>query len=751
MSKKSKTEGSKPEDVKPPIQESQIRRELLGVLGLNPFDSYDSASRKQMFASHISQALVIEGSTERFIQTGMEREYGKYTFNVKMPVDAEIIRVIERYPRTLDSNSIGHNPETLVIYEDVTTKEVGCLSLVDYFSHHQYFGFAYKRKSAVTKLRKGEFVKKDEILMDSPSITDDGGYKYGRECNVAFMSHPAVAEDGFIVSRDLLKKFRFKTYETRVVEWGSKSYPLNLYGDVNNYKVHPDIGELVRPDGVLMALRRHSETFSPVEMSVRRTREIDPIFDTCYYAAGPGEIKDGKILSGRVIDIRVMHDPESTVPTTPVGMEVQSKRYNDARVRYFQEIYNVYQGLKRQRGKALLLTHDFNRLVVEAIAVLGAIKPITNNKEAPERVSKLHRGIPLDDWRVEFVIEYTVEPTIGFKLTDTHGGKGVICHIAEPHEMPVDSAGNRADIVVDPNARVSRMNIGGMYEPYINAASRDLAKEIRRKLVGGDIVPAGWTIKMDGSLPLDVCWERVMRYFQIVTPHVYENFLNFDAKQAASYLEHIVKEGMIYLYYPPDNQAQGMDIVTQIEAEFAPTYGPVSYIGYSGQRCTTVNNVRIGSMYIMLLEKTGDDWTAVSSGKWQNFGVLAQINNRDKYTQPTRNQAIRAFGETETRIVTAYAGPITASEVLDRNNNMLSHKQMLTAILNAKHPSNIENSVDRTINPLGNARPLQLVKHYALCGGWEFSYQPHQAGATSGLTVDADELAQELKEKGEAD
>lgn len=735
----------------PTTEKCELRRELLGVLGLSPFVAYDSASRRQMFSSHISQALVIEGSTERFIQTGMEQEYGKYTFNVKMPVDAEIIRVIERYPRTLDESNIGHNPETLVIYENADTKEIGCLSLVDYFSHHQYFGFPYKRNSTVLKLRKGEYVSKGTVLLDSPSITEKGGYKYGRECNVAFMSHPAVAEDGFIVSRDVLQKFRFKTYETRVIEWGSKSYPLNLYGDENKYKPHPDIGELVRADGVLMALRQHNENFAPVETSVSRTREIDPVFDMCYYAAGPGEVKDGKILSGRVIDIRVMHDPESTVPTTPVGMEVQTKRYNDARLRYFKDIYDVYLSLKRQRGKALSITHEFNRLIVEAISVLGAIKPIANNKETPERVSKLHRGIPLDDWRVEFVIEYTVEPIIGYKLTDSHGGKGVICHIAEPHEMPVDEAGNRADIVVDQGARLSRMNLGGLYEPYINAASRDLAKEIKNKLLGQSVVPAGWHIKNPDMNIVNQCWSRYMRYLQIVTPMTYERFKEFDDKTIISYLESIIKEGMIYLYYPPDNQVDGMTVIEQLEQEFAPTYGPVTYTGYSGKQCTTVDNVRIGSMYIILLEKTGDDWTAVSSGKWQSFGVLAQITNRDKYTQPTRNQAIRAWGETETRIATAYVGSIMASEILDRNNNIMSHRQVLTSILEADKPTDINCSVDRSINPLGNARPLQLAKHYAMCGGWEFGYQPHRSDVGSGLTRDGDDIVLDLSDKGDVD
>jgi hypothetical protein len=151
----------------------------------------------------------------------------------------------------------------------------------------------------------------------------------------------------------------------------------------------------------------------------------------------------------------------------------------------------------------------------------------------------------------------------------------------------------------------------------------------------------------------------------------------------------------------------------------------VKYIGNSGKLRTTKYPVRIGSLYIIILEKTGDDWTAVSSGKLQNFGVLAPITNRDKYSQPTRNQAIRAFGETEIRIVAAYMGPQTTAEILDRNNSIVTHSQMLDSILMADNPSNIESAVDRTINPLGGARPLQLVKHIGECGGWRFVYEPH--------------------------
>lgn len=405
-----------------PYEKNELHRELLNVLGLSPFDGNNSASRKQMFSSHIGQSLVIDGSTERRVQTGMEREYGKYTFSVKIPVNADIIKIIERYPRSIGAESLNHNPETLVIYENSDTKEIGCVKLTEYFTYHPYFGFKYKPTEALKRLRVGSSVRANTILQDSPSVSENGGYKYGREVNVAFMSHPSVSEDGIMISRDVLPFYKFHTYETRIVEWGSKRFPLNLYGTKDKYKPHPEIGDLIRPDGLLMALRSYDQTFAPVEQSIYSTMEVDPIFDRMVYAAGPG-FKDKHTVTGRVIDIRVMHDPESALPLTPVGMETQSERYDNARRRYYQSIYDEYTRLSRDRGDRLQISLEFYRLVLEAYSVLDSQRQRSGDgKENSERVTKLHRHVPLDDWRVEFVIEYEITPNIGFKFTDCHGG-----------------------------------------------------------------------------------------------------------------------------------------------------------------------------------------------------------------------------------------------------------------------------------------------------------------------------------------
>jgi DNA-directed RNA polymerase beta subunit len=47
-----------------------------------------------------------------------------------------------------------------------------------------------------------------------------------------------------------------------------------------------------------------------------------------------------------------------------------------------------------------------------------------------------------------------------------------LCQIAKPEDMPVDQNGNRADIIMDPNSTVSRMNLGRVYEMYINITTK---------------------------------------------------------------------------------------------------------------------------------------------------------------------------------------------------------------------------------------------------------------------------------------
>jgi hypothetical protein len=703
---------------------NELHPELLNVCGMNPLDAHNSSSRKQMFASHLGQCLVINGATEKRLQSGTEREFGKYTFSTKIPVDCQVIQIIDRYRETHGLDSVlkdkRDNPETIIIYEDIKTKEVGYVSVEGHTSNHSYFGFKNKMSPELARLHRDSSIKAGTILTNSPSIDEDGNYKYGRECNIAYMSHPATSEDGILISQSVLREFGFKKYETRVVEFGNKSFPLNLYGDENIFKAFPDIGDYIRGDGLLMGLRPYEKTdqsydreLALVEQSVYDLMEVDHVFDRLVYADGP---------TGRVVDIRVHHDIKATNSPTPIGMDTQALRYDQARRIFYGEIVSVWRRLERDRRESLRLTPEFHALVRDALAVVH---------ETNERVFKLYRKAPLDDWRIEFTIEYDVVPTIGFKLTDSAGGKGVICHVVPDDHMPMDADGNRADIVMDPNSTVSRMNLSRIYEQYINAHSRDVSKQIRHWFGIGEhdreTIHKVQTIERQNKAVFDQAWNYLLGYYEIVSPLMHAWFIGGQyLRTQAEHLTEVIKKG-IYIWKPTNCPRESSDIVRMLEASYPSTYGPVTYVGNSGRRVTTKVPVRIGSVYIILLEKTADDWSAVSSGKTQHYGVLAQVGNQDKYAQPYRSQPIRAFGEAEIRIAASYAGQRVTAEIMDRNNNPESHKSIVYSILEAPEPTNIYNAVDRSKIPYGGSRPLQLVKHILACYGVRFVYKPYVA------------------------
>lgn len=293
--------------------------------------------------------------------------------------------------------------------------------------------------------------------------------------------------------------------------------------------------------------------------------------------------------------------------------------------------------------------------------------------------------------------------------------------------MPVDADGRRADIVRDPISVSNRMNLGGPYEMMINSTSSCIVRRLIQAF-GGD--PNISPMAIATHPYFEEAKRQILRFYELTSPRTHYWFTNgLYTKPFENHISHVLKEGSVIdgidVYYPTDNEVYQILMTKLLQKEFNPTYGPVSYIGFSGQRKTTKYKVRIGSMYIILLEKTGDGWTASSSGRLQNFGVLGQLTAKDKYSQPSRFQSIRVNGETEVRIDRSYVGPYITAEIFDRNNSIATHQCVVNSIFNAENPSNIPVAVDRNEIPYGNPRPNQLVKHLALCGGWKFVSKPY--------------------------
>jgi hypothetical protein len=303
--------------------------------------------------------------------------------------------------------------------------------------------------------------------------------------------------------------------------------------------------------------------------------------------------------------------------------------------------------------------------------------------------------------------------------------KGVVCQIEyNPENMPVDCDGNRADLIADPNGTIGRMNMGRLYEQYYTASANKAHKVICGVLNIAPFTHKEKAVNHLNSLPVEtvhVAWKMLVDFHNIINPVVYEWCMSGKVgSDKVDFLATMVAKGG-YIYSPPDNDKEVMDVVKEMEdSPFRPPYGPVTYVGNSGKRVTTKRNIRIGSLYIVMLNKPGHDWNASSTSKLHHYGVPAVLTNQDKSSKPTRKQPTRGCGESEMRNIASYCGGEFAAEIMDRNNSPQIHEVIARNIVESDHPSNIDRIVDRKEYPLGTARPGQIVRHILRCGGIEF-------------------------------
>lgn len=675
------------------LERNELTLENMGSSsGMQPFPGNNSGPREQMFASHLGQCLVIRGADERFLQTGAEAEYGTCTFNIAMPCNGVIARVISKLNNAQYLNTFRYNPLRVAVWESHDDPGlVGTVRLTRFHSSHQTFGFMYteveKNKNLLRNLGNQPGVPKGTVFCQSPNILPNGGYAFGMNVNVLFGSVQAVDNDGVVLGSHMIPAMTSTGVVYTEASWGRKKYALNLYGTKDHYKPFPDVGEKIRADGLLFALRSYDEMAAVTEMTPEALMEVDYIWDTCYYGKANGE----------VVDITI-HHPVSKIEPTPVGMDEQPRVYLQNQNQFYQRIRETYNELKKKYRDYLRLTPEFQNLVVRALA---------DEVDQSGFIIKTLNKTPLDDWHVHVTYTYDVVPDVGSKLTDCHGGKGVVVEIRAEEDMPIDDYGRRAGIIMDPDSTINRMNIGRMYEQGTNWVSAMVVRELN---IIRDEDPQNFYTR---------AWELLLRYYHAASIKHYELVSGLtSAQDQRSHVDYVMKHpDGIHLWMPPDRLDAGAPSYRRLMQEFPYQKTPVTYRNSAGRVIRTKANMMIGSMYIIVLEKNGDDWSAVSSPKLQHYGTPAMINSEDKHSTPGREQPVKFTGESETRLLTATMGGEATANIVDMPNSPAGQKLIVNKILAVDNPSDITQVLDRNLCPPGSNRALQIIKHLLQCGG----------------------------------
>lgn len=294
--------------------------------------------------------------------------------------------------------------------------------------------------------------------------------------------------------------------------------------------------------------------------------------------------------------------------------------------------------------------------------------------------------------------------------------------------MPRDAFGNIADVAIFGGSTMRRSNYGRIYEHGFGATVRDLCQRLRVEagmdrhatLTNYDFAQSQ---QFNDPKWIEYAFAEFQELWWIIAPAMHEIMKEHPDQKA--FIKDAMIKGFTYVYTPIDDITHlptAMDTV--INSRFCPNYTPVTFTDPGGREITTKNNVLIGPLYMMLLEKIGDDWSSVASVKVQQFGLPSKLNNFDRSSTPGRESAVRSFGESETRSYNCTVGPEATMELVDQTNNPLAHTEVVEQFLTNPYPTRIDRAVDREKVPFGNSRPVSLLSHMMQTRGVEFKYAP---------------------------
>ena len=632
------------------------RPEFLGLQTLlSPFAQHSSAQRLMMYSSHAAQAMVIEGSEQPRCMTGYEYLVGQHEFS-KNRIDQDIVvrKVIPKFnPSAFKENAMDVIPSWTVIYTGEDGK-VHCMDVSTYTFLHDGFGYYNKMLCLQEeRLHPGNVIPKGTKLTTSPSH-DGSRWMMGTNANVIYMGEWGSTEDACVVSRSLAEKGANLAILQTKLTIGVDDIPLDLYGDGVDYKCFPNIGEYVRSDGVLIGLRRNNESTFVSDMLPTRLKEAELIHDELHKAPPGSMVIDVDVYINRQVFDK-MKDRDDSIYK-------QFLDFHKAHEYYHNSVLDAYRDLCTKEGENLPWSPEFNTLVVKSAC-------LSNNKKF---IGKGGKGIRLYDARdpVEFITivityAYRRKLTLGSKLTDRCGGKGVVSEIREDENMPVDDNGIRADIIMTPPSMVNRMNPAQAMEQFWNRAAVQVMRNVRTNILGvdRDAVCDDWHSVPEVQKNFKKIYAYIVGFFNDFRP-AYAKFIDEchpSDKLKFEFVCACLEEGLylVNAYRVPNTPEDILKVTKKYGIEKTPvTYKVVDKETGELRTIRTELPMLIGSKYLMELGKLPEAAiSAVAVGHVSQHETPIKPKSKHIKSQNVIGSTPMKFGEDETCITCMSVGP----------------------------------------------------------------------------------------------
>lgn len=623
----------------------------IGITGLlSPGVAHCSGSRLEIFAKNISQTRVPNEPDFPDMFTGFETLFSDYVFDsTKRENEIRVFAIVDKYAMQLSTMRAGSNPLRTVVYRDLKTGEISYFNIHRFTSYTNDYGFENVMRS---NIQVGDVIPPDMELYSSPSKNGDS-YAMGVNANVAFTTILETTEDCFAMSESLAKRLSPLSIETKSISFNIRQYPLNLYGDEDQYKIFPDIGEFVNPDGILCAFRPVKKYSIISDLTPDKLTRVNHLFDQKVYAH-PG---------AKVIDIEVYMNNKAELPER---VYEQVRIYREARLAYWREIVNVYEKVKN-----LPISPKFNTLVTRAMGRLLAAKQSVPGIGKRSKIDLTDKFNPIT-LKVDITLAHRVIVNKGHKSSGREGGKGVVI-IKPDEEMPIDEQGFRADICIDPISIIKRTNVIQLYEQYINRVLKWQAMNLDK--IG--------TVEQQFRHIVELLNDINPEYAKLIAEEM-------TTKKLREQYVNSCKADTIKICIPPGMDNITKEMVLKLDEKYKTPISPVEFVintSTGKKRVKTKDPVCIGSKYIYLLSKYPKP---LAPGYGYVNRCHMPINTKDKNSTPLGTTPIR-FGESESRI---FAVALDIKTVLRfkclYGGSRIGPKYMVEALVNENNPSQLK-------------------------------------------------------------
>lgn len=478
--------------------------------GLNqPFNPSNSGARKLLSTAQADQTVPIKEPEVPIVGTGYEIRYGDLSSSIiTAEGDYKVLRIIDKYsfkPR-YHYWTIMYD-KTNNIYKMIETKSFKHIS--------EKHGYHYNT-DFMDSVNEGESIPQGTILRKSTSYDEYNNRMDGANALCLYAGTERNTEDSIIVCEDVRRKYGTTHFRSTGFPINHNCRLLNKYGNDDEWKSFPDIGEMVK-SGIFCSIREAHKGEELYTLSYNRLKESFPSDDDI-------------IMPGRVVSIDVRSNDPAALNSF---YNVQLKKYYDESIRVANEFVSAVGDILQNDPNAVL-SDELKDMHYLQRRILRGDHFINEGKE-PNNVY------------LEVTIEEDVLLEIGDKLADRYGGKGVVS-LFLPAELMPKIDGVTVDMIINQATCVNRLNPGQLFEMELTNISNSIVKFI-----------------VDNKLSTQEAVDMILKFYSVASPVQYEYFKDYTAKlysrdpDLLDFLIHsIIQDEYIYLSVRPilDNMTE---------------------------------------------------------------------------------------------------------------------------------------------------------------------------------------------------